>query len=289
MTCFQKPKKWFKNLAEYFNVSADPKGQTAEFIILGSGGSTGVPAIGNIWGKCDPNNPKNLRSRTSALIKYNGMNFIIDTGPDFKHQANAHNLTKIDGVIYTHDHGDHTNGIDELRVYKNRQGHNIPVYGTDETLGSIESRHGHMFESRSEFYSQVVDKNILTAKDMKQKFEIASGLYITPFEMQHGHIMSTGYRIGDLAYCVDMSYIPDESIEALKGIKTLILDSAGYQFPESRQHANLEYIKELQKQIQPEQTVLTVLSVIMDYEDVKAHAPQGAIPAYDGFKTIITL
>lgn len=270
-------------------MNADPKGQTAEFIILGAGGSTGVPAIGNIWGKCDPNEPKNLRSRTSALLKYNGMNFVIDTGPDFKHQANRHNLTQIDGVIYTHDHGDHTNGIDELRVYRNRQGTNIPVYGTDETLGSIESRHGHMFESRSEFYAQVVDRHAFKASDMKKRFEIVSGLSVIPFEMQHGQIMSTGYRIGDLAYCVDMSYIPDESLEVLRGIKTLIVDSAGYHFPESKQHANFAYIQELQDKLQPHQTVLTVLSVIMDYETIKKEAPNNAIPAHDGLSLNINL
>ena len=284
MNCFQRPKLWLKNFREYFNLSADPTGQTAEFIIMGAGGSTGVPAIGNLWGDCDPDNPLNIRSRTSALIKYQDKNIVIDTGPDFKHQANLHNIEHIDGVLYTHDHGDHTNGIDELRVYRNRQKEFINIFGSDETLLSIKSRHEHMFESRSEFYDRVVEPTYLKAKDMRRSFEVVSGLNVTPFEMQHGNMMATGFRIGDLAYCADMSSITEENLEVLKGIKTLVVDSAGYKFPEGKVHANLKYIEYLREKIEPETTILTVLSVLMDYDTLVKEAPEGVIPAFDGFK-----
>lgn len=256
--------------------------QSAEFVILGAAGSTGVPAIGNLWGNCDPKNPLNTRQRTSALIKYNGHNIVIDTGPDFRLQANRENLEDIAAVLYTHDHGDHTNGIDELRVYKNRHDKNIDIFGSDETLLSIKSRHEHMFESRSEFYSAVVTPHMLKAADMRKSFEIVSGLSAIPFEMQHGHIMSTGYRIGDLAYCADMSSMPDESIAILKGINTLVVDSSGFMFPKSGVHANLEYVKELQAKLKPKNTILTVLSMHMDYDELNGMFPEHTVPAHDG-------
>ncbi len=263
-------------------MTANGEIKNAEFIILGAAGSTGVPAIGNLWGKCDPKNPKNTRLRTSALVKYNGHNIIIDTGPDFRMQANQEKLDDIAAVLYTHDHGDHTNGIDELRVYKNRHQENINIFGSDETLLSIKSRHQHMFESRSEFYSAVVNPHMLKASDMRKSFEVVSGLNVIPFEMQHGHIMSTGYRIGDLAYCADMSFIPDESLAVLKGINTLVVDSSGFNFPESRVHANLNYVRELQAKLKPKNTILTVLSMYMDYDELNAMFPDNTVPAHDG-------
>lgn len=263
-------------------MTANGENQSAEFIILGSAGSTGVPAIGNLWGKCDPSNPKNTRLRTSALIKYNAQNIIIDTGPDFRMQANQEKLDDIAAVLYTHDHGDHTNGIDELRVYRNRHQKNIDIFGSDETLLSIKSRHQHMFESRSEFYAAVVNPHMLKAADMRKSFEVVSGLKAIPFEMQHGNIMSTGYRIGDLAYCADMSSIPDESLAVLQGINTLVVDSSGFNFPESRVHANLNYVRELQAKLKPKKTILTVLSMYMDYDELNAIFPEHTVPAHDG-------
>ncbi len=263
-------------------MSVNGEGHSAEFIILGAAGSTGVPAIGNLWGDCDPSNPKNTRLRTSALIKYQGQNIIIDTGPDFRLQANREMLDDIAAVLYTHDHGDHTNGIDELRVYKNRHNRDINIFGSDETLLSIQSRHQHMFESRSEFYPAVVTPHMLKAADMRQSFHVVSGLDAIPFEMQHGHIMSTGYRIGDLAYCADMSFIPDESLDVLKGINTLVVDSSGFNFPKSRVHANLEYVRELQAKLKPKNTILTVLSIHMDYAELNGMFPEHTVPAHDG-------
>ena len=139
-----------------------------------------------------------------------------------------------------------------------------------------------MFESRSEFYSAVVNPHMLKASDMRKSFEVVSGLNVIPFEMQHGHIMSTGYRIGDLAYCADMSFIPDESLAVLKGINTLVVDSSGFNFPESRVHANLNYVRELQAKLKPKNTILTVLSMHMDYDELNAMFPDNTVPAHDG-------
>jgi phosphoribosyl 1,2-cyclic phosphate phosphodiesterase len=123
---------------------------------------------------------------------------------------------------------------------------------------------------------------MLYARDMGNPFEAVEGLKVIPFEMQHGNIMSTGYRIGDLAYCADMSSIPEHSMASLDGVKTLVVDAAGFPFKNGKVHANHEYIKHLQNLIKPKETYLTVLSVLLDYVDLDSKTPVDTIPAYDG-------
>lgn len=255
--------------------------------LMGCGGSAGVPAIGNDWGKCDPLEPKNRRTRCSALIQSETTRLVIDTGPDFKTQMNAAGLKHVDAVLYTHFHGDHINGFEELRNLFNadRSRGVVPLYADEHTQHILESRYPHMFDTADTtgFYPLPVAFKGWSNDDFGQK-HVVGDIEFTLAPLQHGPFHVTGYRFGNVAYCTDCSAITDESLEALKGVETLIIDCNNMFNLQSSSylHLNIEGVYAINERLKCPDVILTHLRNVTDYKDASAQLPEGYRLAYDG-------
>lgn len=256
---------------------------TGVLTILGCGNSTGVPSIGNYWGACDPAEPKNRRSRCSAIVESDDTTIIIDTGPDFREQFNKTQKQTLDAVFYSHQHGDHVNGIDDLRGLVFRRKSKMPVYGNAETITDLQARFPYMFDggALAELYPPLLEPHVL--RDFGMPHRVKSLSFI-PFVQDHRTCQTVGYRFGDLAYSVDVFDLDAQAVAALQGVKTWIVDGAAYQSDEPSVHANLKTIMRLNESIGAARVVLTSLSLGMDYQTLKKDLPRGYEPAYDGLQ-----
>ncbi len=250
--------------------------------ILGCGNSTGIPAIGNHWGACDPNEPKNLRSRSSIAVQSKNTTLVIDTGPDFRNQINSANIKHIDAVLYTHHHSDHVNGIDELRVVRFRGQKLVDIYLSQETFDDISPRFDYMFSGgKIDLYPPIVTPHIFKPEDYG-KNKRAGDISFVPFLQDHGTCESVGYCFGDFAYSLDILTLDDTAIETIKGISTWVVDAAAYNQDGNKVHANLKTIYALNKKICAKRVILSSLSLSMDYQTLLSELPKGYEPAYDG-------
>ena len=250
-----------------------------KLIILGCGASAGVPTIGNWWGACDPAEPKNIRSRPSIALLTKNTLVIVDTGPDFREQMNRENLGCPDAIIITHQHSDHINGIDELRVLQRLHKRKFPLHALPETLDVLKRRLDYMFiDSEDGFYPSVCD-----AVSVDESLPLSIGeISLMPFRQDHGTIHSLGMRIGKIAYSTDVKRLEEKAYETLAGIDTWIVDAAGHQSRENPVHACIEEVMEMNKRIGAARVILTHLPPTMDYATLKAELPRGFEPAYDG-------
>lgn len=252
--------------------------------ILGCGNSSGVPAAGNYWGKCDPNEPKNIRTRCSVAVQSEETTIVIDTGADFRHQMNHHNIEMLDAVFYTHQHSDHSHGIDDLRGLFFRNGREpIPCFGRKSALDEISERFNYLFDGgvNKDIYVPMLKSLAFSSEQFGQKQSFKDVSYI-PFEMDHGTCVSVGYRFGDISYCVDMKSLSEDSLEFLKGTKIWIVDGAGHNNPDNQVHADIETLYKYNQIIGAEEVYVTCLSSFMDYQALKSELKAGFYPAYDG-------
>ncbi len=256
--------------------------------ILGCGNSSGVPAVGNYWGDCDPNDPKNRRFKCSLAVQSPQATIIIDTGADFRSQMNMFNITDLDCVFYTHQHGDHCHGLDDLRSFFFRNNREmIPCFGSKSALDEISERFKYLFDggNHSYFYPAILDPKPF-ADEQYGKEQQFKDISFIPFEMDHGTCIATGYRFGDVSYCVDMKRLDDKALSIIKGSRIWIVDAAGYNNPDNDVHADLETIFEYNDVIKAEQVYITSLSTLMDYQTLLNDLPKGFFPAYDGLEII---
>lgn len=255
--------------------------------ILGCGHSGGVPLIGNEWGVCDPTEPRNRRTRSSIYIEHDGRGLVIDTGPDFRNQINNNNINKIDSVLYTHYHADHTFGIKDVRVWSLRHGFKMPIFATSETFADLKIRFKHLFHEISPFYPVMFDPRELTPDQMYVPVDIG-GFPLTLIEQDHKTCTSLGVRMGNFAYSTDLINLNERSITALKGIDTWVLDCARYNQP-ATVHGNLDMVFRLNKQVCARQVFLTHMPPTMDYRTLLSELPDGYTPAYDGLQIDIKM
>lgn len=248
--------------------------------ILGCGGSGGVPTVGNEWGQCDPDNPKNRRRRVSILIEDAGQTILVDTSPDLRAQLLDANVKHLDAVLYTHDHADHAHGIDDLRFLRRDRGlPPLACYGTPETLGSIAGRFSFAF-NQSTSGSGVLYKPYVRAVEIDGPFRVGE-LDVIPFQQDHGHgTFSTGYRVGNIAYSTDVVNIPPDSWPALEGLDLWVVDALRWEPHPTHTHFDrtISWIK----RAKPKRAVLTHMNHMMDFEQVRRRCPPGVEPAYDG-------
>ena len=260
---------------------------SAEFILLGCSVSSGVPAIGNDWGVCDPDEPKNRRDRPCAVMRTESTTLIIDTGPDFRSQLTRLGLDRFDAVLYTHAHSDHVMGIDELRIARHRLGRLIDIYGNQETIDILQRRFDYMFTDQS-VYKSVLTPHIIHDSDFGQPMTIGDIAFI-PFHQDHGDCDCVGYRFGNIGYSADMLTMPQEAIKTLQGVDVWIADGAGYHIEDHPTHAPLSRIYALNEQIKASRVYITGLSKFMDYQSLKDELPQGFEPAFDGLTLSVNL
>ena len=247
--------------------------------ILGCGGSGGVPLIGGNWGSCNPANPRNRRRRVSVLVETGGAVILIDTSPDLREQFLAAEVSRLDAVLYTHDHADHCHGIDELRSFIHGGKGPIPAYGTVETMAALERRFGYIF-AQDQAGAGSLYRPVLQALTFQGPFE-AAGVAVSPFEQDHGFgTTSTGFRIGGVAYSTDLVGIPAGSEPVLRGLDLWIVDCLRYE-PHPT-HSHFEQTIEWIRKYKPRRAILTHLNHMVDYDDLRARCPADVEPGYDG-------
>lgn len=259
-------------------------------IVLGCGNSSGVPGIGNHWGHCDPNEPKNRRGRSSLAVFSEKTTIVVDTGPDFREQWNRENLPPPDAVFYTHPHGDHCHGIDDLRSFYFRATREpIPTYANAQTFEDLMERFRYLFKggNNSFFYPPILDACTFKEADFGRE-NIVGDVSFIPFAVDHGSCVCTGYRFGDLAYTVDMKSLDDDALTAMKGVRTWVVDAAAYQSKNNAVHANVADVIGYNKIIKAETVYLSSLTSVMDYHTLTKELPKGFAPAYDGLRIVIS-
>lgn len=252
------------------------------FTVLGCGASQGVPAMrlghpGGFWGSCDPNNPKNRRTRTSLYVIYDGLHLLIDSSPDLRTQWMDQKLNHIDGVLYSHAHSDQAHGIDELRYFfLERSRKPLPIYGSHETLEQLQASFAYLFTgSENGLYPAV-----LTPHPIAGTFQI-NGVTIQSFTQEHGKIKTLGYRFGPFAYSTDFNNLDEAALAALAGVETWIVDCVSLEGPRPS-HCHLELSLDWIERVNPKQAILTHMGTTLDYEDLRKRLPPHVIPAYDG-------
>lgn len=259
---------------------------TLTITILGCGSSGGVPRPGSGWGACDPSNPKNRRRRCSILVERSGAGGItrvlVDTSPDLREQLLSADVPALDGVLMTHDHADHSHGIDDLRglVLHTRQ--RIRVYADTPTETSLRSRFGYLFETPpGSYYPPILDLDQITA-GREQTIEGAGGpITALPFRVEHGpNYEALGFRFGTLAYLPDVSLIPSAAMEAMTGLDVLILDCLR-ETPHPS-HFHLAQSLEAIATLKPRRAILTNLHVDLDYAELSDRLPDDIDVAFDG-------
>lgn len=264
---------------------------TYRFTILGCGSSGGVPRVGMNWGACDPQNPKNNRLRCSALIERKGPGgqtaVLIDTSPDFRAQILATRLTGLDAVLYTHDHADHTHGIDDLRMIAFSMKKRIDVYFDAATGASLKSRFGYCFETPDGSpYMPILNGHEI---DGVSPIPVRGGggmITAQPILQSHGTMPSLGYRIGNLAYSPDINDLPEASISLLQGLDVWIVDALRYTPHES--HFSVKQALSWAARLKPKRTILTHMTSELDYQKLANELPEGVEPAYDGMVVTFT-
>lgn len=260
--------------------------------ILGCGSSGGVPRVGNIWGACNPGNPRNRRSRCSLLITGNRpdlpgkTHILIDTGCDLRLQLLDAGVAEIDGVFYTHEHADHTHGIDDLRVAALNAGRRVDVYMSVSTELRLREAFGYCFSApENSPYPPILNANSIAAGERVTVSGAGGSIDVTAFEQEHGGITSLGFRVGDFAYSCDLSGIPESSYWALRDLDVWVLDALRYTPHPS--HLSLEQALAQIARHAPKRAVLTNLHIDLDYDVLNNETPDHVEPAYDGMEIVI--
>ena len=244
---------------------------------LGTGTSQGIPVIGSDHPVSFSDDLKDKRLRSSILIEYKDFNFVIDCGPDFRQQMLRTNCRKLDAIIFTHEHADHTTGIDDVRPYFFRQG-KIPIYLHERVLNSLHNRFAYIFDPKQKYPGAPdFEVNLITNEN---DFQIL-GLNITPIEAIHYKLPVLGFRLGKFAYLTDVKTISDKEMLKLNGLDTLVINALRYESHPS--HLNIEEALEIIDQVKPKQTFFTHISHNMGFhEEVCRSLPKSVSLAFDG-------
>lgn len=259
------------------------------FTILGCSSSPGVPRITGEWGDCDPDNPKNRRTRAALLVEQisddgGKTTVVIDTGPDFREQMIRSEIDWIDAVVYTHAHADHVHGMDDIRGYFHRARKPIPIYADATTMERLEDGFGYCLKTPpGSEYPPIVSANLIETPDTEFTIAGAGGkITFMPLLQQHGSIHSLGFRIGNFAYCSDVSAFPDETADKLQNLDVLVIDALQYRPHPS--HFSVDEALDWIERLKPERAVLTHMHIPLDYDRVMAETPDHVEPAFDQMK-----
>ena len=247
--------------------------------ILGCGTSTGVPKIGNDWGRCDPEEPRNYRLRSSILVESGDARVLVDCGPDLRQQLLDARAGTLDAVIVTHAHGDHCHGIDELRPVAAAIGGPVPLYGRPETLAELRTRFGYAFE-QSDFYRPVVE-----AREIGEEKRIGKAL-VSFVDQPHGGPTSLGLRFDEgeksVVYAIDFSDLTDDMAGLYEGTDVWIADCLTRN-PHPT-HAHLDGVLGWARDLRVGRLYLTHMGNGLDYRTLVAELPDWAAPAHDGLE-----
>lgn len=248
---------------------------------LGTGTSQGIPIIGSEHPVCLSDNPKDKRLRVSVLVEWDDYTFVVDCGPDFRQQMLNANVSKIDGILFTHEHADHTMGLDDIRPFFFRQG-DIPLYAHKRVFKALKKRFDYIFTSKEKYpgvpsVSQIKIKN--------KPFKLGN-LEVIPVDGLHFKLQVFGFRFDNFAYLTDMKTVPDQEIEKLKGLEVLVVNALREQPHMS--HFNLSEALGFINQVKPKRAYLTHISHHLGFHDeVQQKLPDNVFLAYDNLQITI--
>lgn len=246
---------------------------------LGTGTSQGIPVIGSNHPVCLSKDPKDKRLRVSVLVSWDDYNFVVDCGPDFRQQMLLHPIEKLDAILFTHEHADHTAGIDDIRPFFFRQG-DIPIYAHQRVINSLKRRFDYIF----------ADENRYPGAPAVQVFEVTKdnpiplgGLNIIPIEAYHNRLQVFGYRFGEFVYLTDIKKVEEEEIKKIKGAKVLVVNALREEPHHS--HFNLEEALEFAEIAGADETYFTHISHLLGFhEEVEKRLPPNVHLAYDNLQ-----
>jgi phosphoribosyl 1,2-cyclic phosphate phosphodiesterase len=256
--------------------------------ILGCGSSGGVPRVAVGWGACDPKEPRNRRRRCSILIRRAGPDgetcVLVDAGPDLRDQMLSEDVQGLDGVLFTHEHADHCHGADDLRPFFIRHRRRIDVWIDPHTSPELRERFRYLFESApGSDYPPILNEHPMAHGEPVSIRGAGGQVTAVPFRLVHGNVDALGFRFGDMAYTPDVSSIPDESVNYLRGLDLWIIDAL--RITPHPSHFTLDEALEWIERMQPRRAILTNLHTDLDYGDLQRRLPDHIQPAYDGLST----
>ncbi len=245
---------------------------------LGTGTSQGVPVITCTCDVCRSVDFRDKRLRTSIHIQHNDTSIVIDTGPDFRQQMLRERITRLDAVLFTHEHKDHTAGLDDVRSFNFAQQQDMPVYGRRRVLDQLKQEYAYVFAEHK--YPGIPE---ITLHELDGTHFHINGIKFLPIEVLHYKLPVYGFRVDDFTYITDCSHIPEEEQEKIKGSKVLVLDAL--QRDQHISHFNLEQALEMIEKLRPERAFLTHAGHRLGkYVDVSKELPAHVELAYDGLK-----
>ena len=249
---------------------------------LGTGTSQGIPVIGSNHPVCKSTDFKDKRLRVSVWISWGHHSFVIDCGPDFRQQMLSSNCKKVDGILFTHEHADHTAGIDDIRPFNFKQGE-MPIYAHHRVISNLKRRFDYVFETVNKYPGAPSVETIEVVNN--ESFSIGNKTVI-PVNVMHGNLQVFGYRIDNFAYLTDVKTIEKSEIAKLKKLKVLVINALREEPHDT--HFNLKEALDFITLLQPERAYLTHISHIMGYhEEVQKNLPKNVFLAYDNLKITI--
>ncbi len=253
--------------------------------LLGCGASAGVPMIGGAdgsgdWGDCDPNEPRNRRTRSSIVVESDtGQRLLVDASPDLRNQIIGCRIVGVDAVLFTHAHADHIAGIDDLRILNRIANRPLDAFATQRTLDEVTRRFGYAFKpwQPPHFYRPVlVDRPVQPGSTIE-----TAGMQVQLFSQDHGKLETLGLRIGPFGYSTDVVNLDENAFAALEGVDTWVVDC--FLRGETHwTHAHLGRVLEWVARLRPRRTVLTHMGTSMDWAWLAANLPIGIEAGFDG-------
>jgi phosphoribosyl 1,2-cyclic phosphate phosphodiesterase len=258
---------------------------TTRFTLLGTASSTGVPRIGPVWGACDPANPKNRRRRAALLVERVGVRgrttVLVDTPTDLREQLLDAKVGALDGVLFTHDHADHTHGIDDLRGVFFNMRKRVRIWADPATRKALESRFDYCFQqAKGSLYPATLQAHDIRVPEPIRIDGVGGPIQALPIWQEHGEGASLGFRFGNVAYSPDISGIPEASLQHLAGLDLWIVDALR-QTPHPS-HFSVKDVLGWIERLKVKRAILTHMTVELDYETLKRQLPPHVEPGYDG-------
>ena len=248
---------------------------------LGTGTSQGIPVIGSNHPVCLSHNKKDKRLRVSVLVEWDSYAYVIDCGPDFRYQMLRAECTRINGILFTHEHSDHVSGLDDIRPFFFKQG-DIPIYAHKRVLNALNKRFPYIFETENKYPGVPSVKEV----EIEYKAFNLGGIMVSPIEVMHGNMKVFGFRFKDFAYITDAKTIDKVALEKLKGVKVLVVNALREE--EHHSHFNLSEALAFIKKVKPEKAYLTHISHLLGFhDDVQQKLPENVYLAYDNLQIII--
>lgn len=246
---------------------------------LGTGTSQGIPIIGSDHPVCSSTDSKDKRLRVSVWVSWDNYSYVIDCGPDFRQQMLSSNCQKIDGILFTHEHADHTAGLDDIRPFNFRQGE-IPIFAHQRVIDNLKQRFDYVFETVNRYPGAPSVKTIEVIND--EPFAVGDKLAI-PVNVMHGNLQVFGYRIDDFAYLTDVKTVEEKEILKLENLKVLVVNALRETHHDT--HFNLQEALDFIALIKPEKAYLTHISHHMGFhEEVQKKLPENVFLAFDNLE-----